>query len=125
MPMRRASKVTIRAGSILLLMIAGLNLLVGGSEYPGLSPAGMRFMLREVLPPLIVAALNLASLDDGVDAHPLRRVLALATTAMLFASSLPRLGAGAAPMSVALSVATGALLVAGVTSVLAERRLPQ
>ena len=123
MPMRRASRITIRVGSILLLIIAVLNLLVGESEYPGISPSAMRFMLREVLPPLIVAALNLASLDDGVDAHPLRRVLALATTAMLFASSLPRLGAGAPPMSIALSAVTGALLFAGVASVLAERRL--
>ena len=113
------ASVALRAASIALLLLAAVVLAAGKGEYPALTRAGTGFLLREVVPSIIVALLNLAVLRPG---HRRRSWLAAALVAdlaltALAARSLDRGAPPVVPMQLALgatlALAAALLLLAG------------
>ena len=98
----------------MLLLLAAVVLAVGTGEYPGLTAPALRFMATEVVPPLIVAVLNLGAFAGANVVPAWRSWPALASSAALLAAVLPDVGRGAPPVSIALPVLAATLLIAGI-----------
>ena len=117
-----ALRIAVRVAAVLLLLIAAILLAVKTGEYPGMTPPALRFMATEVLPLIAVAALNLAALDVDVPAAGWRRVIAIASSAVLLAASLPEFQRGAPPVSIALPIIAAVLLTASAAIEMIRRR---
>jgi len=103
----------LRVASVLCLLLAALLLAVDAREYPGLTSAAVRALVRGALPLLSVGVLNLRALGAGRG----WRITALAANLLLLGEALRGVGGGAPPFFWLL-LGVALLLVVGSAGVL-------
>jgi hypothetical protein len=102
----------VRTGAVFCLLLAALSLIVGVDEYPGHTPAALRYLAMDVLPLLAVGVTSVAMLDAKPGEARWLVLLVTEVSIGLLALALPSARTGAPPYAFMLAGAA-ALLVIG------------